>query len=396
MVNFSGGNAGGFNAFSGSEVNISGGSLGGFNAFSGSDVELIGGEFAVNGAAFMGPLITLGDGDVFTGTLQDGSAFVFSPLRLDSLSGVTLTAAALPALNNTPQVVSTDISAGTSGLRAGQSLTLQDGGVLGGNFSAIGATLNIEGGVVDGLETVGSEVNISGGTVDGFNAFNGSEVNISGGTVSDIFDAESGSTVNISGGTVGFGFFFANSGSEVNISGGTVSGKLGAFSGSVVNISGGTVSGRLDAESGSEVNISGGTVDDVFDAESGSMVNLMGTEFLLDGVLLDSLVAGEAFTINDRDVTLSGLLADGTPFEFDLNSTTNFFEDSFAPDATLTVTLSGALLGDVNKDGVVDFLDISPFISLLSTGEFQDEADIDSSGTVDFLDISPFIVLLSS
>ena len=148
VVNFSGGNAGGFNAFSGSEVNISGGSLGGFNAFSGSDVELIGGEFAVNGAAFMGPLITLGDGDVFTGTLQDGSAFVFSPLRLDSLSGVTLTAAALPALNNTPQVVSTDISAGTSGLRAGQSLTLQDGGVLGGNFSAIGATLNIEGGAV--------------------------------------------------------------------------------------------------------------------------------------------------------------------------------------------------------------------------------------------------------
>jgi len=169
-----------------------------------------------------------------------------------------------------------------------------------------------------------------------------------------------------------------------------------ANSGSEVNISGGTVSGRLDANSGSEVNISGGTVDDVFDAESGSMVNLMGTEFLLDGVLLDSLVAGEAFTINDRDVTLSGLLADGTPFEFDLNSTTNFFEDSFAPDATLTVTLSGALLGDVNKDGVVDFLDISPFISLLSTGEFQDEADIDSSGTVDFLDISPFIVLLSS
>ena len=131
---------------------------------------------------------------------------------------------------------------------------------------------------------------------------------------------------------------------------------------------------------------------DEFNANSGSMV----TEFSLDDVPLDSLVAGEAFTINDRDVTLSGLLADGTPFEFDLNSTTNFFEDSFAPDATLTVTLSGALLGDVNKDGVVDFLDISPFISLLSTGEFQDEADIDSSGTVDFLDISPFIVLLSS
>ena len=135
---------------------------------------------------------------------------------------------------------------------------------------------------------------------------------------------------------------------------------------------------------------------DGFDAESGSMVNLMGTEFLIDGVPLDSLVAGEAFTINDRDVTLSGLLADGTPFSFELNSTVSFGEDFFAPDATLTVTLSGGLLGDVNKDGVVDFLDISPFISVLSTGGFQNEADIDSSGTVDLLDISPFIVLLSS
>jgi len=47
-------------------------------------------------------------------------------------------------------------------------------------------------------------------------------------------------------------------------------------------------------------------------------------------------------------------------------------------------------------DGVVDFLDIAPFITLLSTGVFQAEADVDESGQVDFLDISPFIVILSS
>jgi len=54
------------------------------------------------------------------------------------------------------------------------------------------------------------------------------------------------------------------------------------------------------------------------------------------------------------------------------------------------------LLGDVNRDGSIDFLDISPFIVLLSTNEFQEEADIDGNGAVDFLDISPFVVLLSS
>ena len=54
------------------------------------------------------------------------------------------------------------------------------------------------------------------------------------------------------------------------------------------------------------------------------------------------------------------------------------------------------VLGDVNCDGTVNFLDISPFIALLSTGEFQDKADIDRNGVVNFLDISPFIGLLSS
>ena len=54
------------------------------------------------------------------------------------------------------------------------------------------------------------------------------------------------------------------------------------------------------------------------------------------------------------------------------------------------------ILGDVNRDGNVDFLDISPFILLLSGQEFQAEADIDGSGSVDFLDISPFIGLLSN
>ncbi len=52
------------------------------------------------------------------------------------------------------------------------------------------------------------------------------------------------------------------------------------------------------------------------------------------------------------------------------------------------------LLGDVNLDGSVSFLDISPFIAFLSGGGFQAEADIDENG-VNFLDISPFIAILS-
>ena len=54
------------------------------------------------------------------------------------------------------------------------------------------------------------------------------------------------------------------------------------------------------------------------------------------------------------------------------------------------------LLGDANQSGVVDFLDISPFVSLLSSGTFLDQADTNRDGVVDFLDISPFISLLTS
>ena len=58
--------------------------------------------------------------------------------------------------------------------------------------------------------------------------------------------------------------------------------------------------------------------------------------------------------------------------------------------------ISDVLLGDVNVDGKVDYLDIAPFIGLLAAGTFQAEADVNESGEVNFLDISPFIGILSS
>ena len=203
------------------------------------------------------------------------------------------------------------------------------------------------------------------------------QVNVaSGGSVGDDVTA-SGVEVNISGGSVGDGFGAAR-GSEVNISGGTVGNNFGAF----VN--------------GGVVNISGGSVGDGFFARIGSTVNLLGSDFMLDGVLLNGLVPGEAFTIVDRDVTLSGVLEDGSAFSFDLNTDFNNLQDTFEPGSTLTVTLTSALLGDCNLDDVVNFLDIPSFISILSVGDYLAEADINEDGMVTFLDIGPFIELLSA
>ena len=44
---------------------------------------------------------------------------------------------------------------------------------------------------------------------------------------------------------------------------------------------------------------------------------------------------------------------------------------------------------------MVDFFDITPFISVLADEGFQAEADLDSNGVVDFFDITPFIAVLA-
>ena len=54
------------------------------------------------------------------------------------------------------------------------------------------------------------------------------------------------------------------------------------------------------------------------------------------------------------------------------------------------------LLGDANINGVVDFLDIAPFIALLENNTFIAQADTNLDGFVNFLDISPFIAILNS
>ena len=53
------------------------------------------------------------------------------------------------------------------------------------------------------------------------------------------------------------------------------------------------------------------------------------------------------------------------------------------------------VLGDTNGDGMVSFLDIGPFVGILTSSGFEAEADIDGNLVVDFLDIGPFVDLLT-
>lgn len=393
MVNiFNGGALGSnFNASIGSMVNFHGGTVGAnFNALAGSDVELFGGEFQLNGSPYSGALISLEPGDYFTGTLSDGSTFIFDTngpnSRIDSLTDVQLTSTTLPNVDLSPMVVSTSDHNLPSGLRSGQELTLLDGGQLGENYEVVNATLNIEGGnLAGGGGAINSTVNVSSGSTGSFfTAFRGTVLNVSGGVLGSFSQADFGSVVNLSGGVVETGFD-AYSGSVVNMSGGDINGSFGAKNGSVVNIRGGTF---------------GETRNNVFGffANSGSEVNLFGSNFALDGVSLDdSLTIDEAFTITDRGVLLTGEFDDGSPFSLDLGTAAASFPGSIRADATLTVTLvSPILLGDVNQDGLVNFLDINPFISLLASNTFLPQADCNLDGAVNFLDIAPFIAILAN
>jgi hypothetical protein len=51
----------------------------------------------------------------------------------------------------------------------------------------------------------------------------------------------------------------------------------------------------------------------------------------------------------------------------------------------------GVLLGDVNLDGVVNGLDVDPFVDVLLSGPYQSEADMNEDQVVNGLDVDPFV-----
>ena len=100
--------------------------------------------------------------------------------------------------------------------------------------------------------------------------------------------------------------------------------------------------------------------------------------------------------IADEITNVGGLVVDSTEFANELSGSLIANVVQRGNSEALVVQTSDLILGDVNRDGNVNFLDIQPFIEALASQEFQAEADIDQNGVVNFLDISPFIGLLSA
>lgn len=127
-------------------------------------------------------------------------------------------------------------------------------------------------------------------------------------------------------------------GGLVNIGGGTIGDDF-RVNFAQVDISGGSI-GDSFRLGNTFANISGGSIGDEFTVVNESEINFIGSDFSLDGVpLCDVLTVDSFFEIFDRNVTLSGLLADGSEFSFDLNSSDVDGEDFFDPRSSVGVTL---------------------------------------------------------
>ena len=119
------------------------------------------------------------------------------------------------------------------------------------------------------------------------------------------------------------------------------------------------------------------TVSEAFD---GSEIHLFGTSFAIQGVTIDGLQIGVPIEIEQRDVMLSGSLANLSEFSFYLRSKYGYFpylpRDYFDENALLTVTLVHNP-GDYNGDGHVDDEDYLVWQAAMLTGDLAADGNYD-------------------
>ena len=303
----------------GSELNVSGGSTGTIIANQDSIVTVTGGS---TGTVFANDNSTVsllgGSPEGFQG--RDDSTINVNSVNFGPFADTGAQGNSNLNISNT--VIDRFFSFSSSGVLNFSS------GNLGDNADVGGGTVNITGGVVGFNFNVNGDavVNISDGDLEGISALGDSTLNIDGGTFEAIF--ASGGTANITDAFVGDSF-----------AGG---GGLTVSTGGVLNVSGGVFEDGLRNIFGGVLNISGGTFDRI-DIDDESIANLFGTDFAIDGELLEFT---DSLTIVQRGgETLTGILEDGSIFSLGLNPSTggDATIDVVEPTATLTINRSAAV-----------------------------------------------------
>ena len=219
-------------------------------------------------------------------------------------------------------VVAGDIINNSTPIPDGAVINLNGGSIASGTVFSNedfpnGVTLNIADGSVGlGVEIHNSTINISGG-----------EVALGASNLSEGVNNFS-NTVTVTGGDVG-GFFQLRGTSTLELLGGTVE-SFGTLGTGAATVSGGSFT---LVDNNGQLSISGGNFT-TFRSFFTASVSLSGTDFAINGVPISGLTVGSPFLITDRNVTLSGTLADGSTFSNFLDSTTPTGALDFGPFAS--------------------------------------------------------------
>ena len=107
-------------------------------------------------------------------------------------------------------------------------------------------------------------------------------------------------------------------------------------------------------------------------------------------VVVDEVVYDDLAPWGDADGSGLSLQRD------DLSANGNLASSWVAATPTPGAFENDFLLGDASLNNIVDFGDIAPFIAVLQSGDFLDQADINRDGVVDFSDINFFVALLQA
>jgi hypothetical protein len=268
-------------------------------------------------------------------------------------------AAALFSVHFSPQALAVGIvynvppDAAPATLLAGETMNLGIGGSVGIGFSsAAGSTVNVQGGSLE-FATIGGRVDVFSGAMGGvITASSTSDITVYSGTSFAIFNTAgdftvqggllqsevsvgNGGRLNVKGGEVSI--VMASENSEVLFEGGKIGGTLLPMRGTFT-MSGGDWGGRFWLGPGSTFNLSGGAIQGPLTLTD-TVFNVVCQSVLVGGSPISGLVPGTPYLVTLRDTTLSGVLLDGSPFSFDMNTGFMPDDDSFPVGATVRVTV---------------------------------------------------------
>jgi hypothetical protein len=336
-----------------SVLDWTGGHAGSLRMLGGSSATLTGGDFRLDGVPIEGlselaQPVAVPRGSILTGVLSDGTPLAITDAGFfkDRLDGgqLLLRQSALPDAANRMFVAPDEPV--PSGLRTGQSLVLDAGGVAPKFFTALqGSTLTIAGGEVgEGFEAVGANVRLTAGRI---------------GELSMLLQ---GSTLHASGGEIGSNFELGP-GSRLELSGGTVDSQFVAHSGSEVDYTGGKFRGSLETRVNSSFTIAGG-------------------EFKLNGAPISSLASlGATAQIDLAPFSiLSGTLSDGTPFA--LGSSYQWFAPGTLSLQTVAIPAAGPSVIRVPTDPVPLGLRSGQTLVLSDGGDLGDDFTADFGSVI--------------